>query len=85
MTRALTCREFTEFLADYLDGSLSETERARFEVHLGVCKACVSYLRTYQETIRLGREACGPASATAIPADVPDSLIQAILAARGRR
>jgi anti-sigma factor RsiW len=80
MTRALTCRELAEFLDDYLEGGLSETERARFDVHLGVCGACVSYLASYRETVRLGRRASARDD-RAIPGDVPEGLIQAILAA----
>jgi anti-sigma factor RsiW len=57
MTRPLTCRQFTELLAAYLDGSVFGTERARFDIHLGVRQACASYFRTYQEATRLVREA----------------------------
>jgi anti-sigma factor RsiW len=79
----MTCRELVEFLMDYLDGLLSEPERLRFEEHLGECPDCVAYLATYQEAIRLGKEAC-TAGNDSIPPDVPEDLVRAVLAARRR-
>jgi anti-sigma factor RsiW len=79
----MTCRELVEFLMDYLDGHLSEPERRCFEEHLGECPDCVTYLATYQEAIRLSKEAC-MAGNTLIP-DVPEELVRAVLAARRGR
>jgi anti-sigma factor RsiW len=76
----MTCRELVEFLMDYLDGLLSEPERLCFEEHLGECPDCVAYLATYQEAIRLGKEACTAGDAS-IPPDVPEDLVRAIRAA----
>jgi anti-sigma factor RsiW len=78
----MTCREMVEFLMDYLDGRLSEPERLRFEEHLGECPDCDAYLATYREAVRLGKEAC--AAGAAIPAEVPEDLVRAVLAARRR-
>ena len=75
----LTCREMTDFLADYLDGTLAPAERVPFEAHLAECPECVAYLRSYAETIRLARET---RDADALAARVPDDLVRAILAAR---
>jgi anti-sigma factor RsiW len=69
-----------EFLADYLDGILSEAARRDFEEHLGECPDCVAYLATYREAIRLGKAAC--TAGESIPADVPEELVQAVLSAR---
>ena len=74
----MTCRELNDFLLDYLEGELPERVRASFEEHLGVCEPCVRYLEEYREVVRLGR-ACADDHA---PADAPEELIQAILAAR---
>jgi anti-sigma factor RsiW len=76
------CREFTEFLMDYLDGELPEGARSEFEYHLHGCQACVNYMDTYRATVTLGRAACSEDAA--LPDDVPEGLVQAILAARGR-
>ena len=78
----ITCRELIEFLMAYLDGELPGEERDRFEEHLAVCPACVAYMKTYEQSVRLGRKAFGDASGSASP-DVPEDLVKAILAARG--
>jgi anti-sigma factor RsiW len=76
----MTCREVLEFLMQYLDGELPPDQAARFEEHMGVCPACVDYLSTYREAVRLGREACADDNSAC--KDVPEDLIRAILAAR---
>jgi anti-sigma factor RsiW len=80
----MTCREFTEFLDAYLRGDLSPAERDEFERHLGVCSACVNYMKSYRDTIQLGKLAFTDVDAS-LPEDVPDDLVRAILAARQRR
>ena len=77
----MTCKEFVEFLISYIDGNLSTAPRAVFEEHMRLCPPCGVYLDTYRDTIRLGKFACREDEA-APPADVPEELIQAILAAR---
>ncbi len=79
----MTCRELVDFLMDYLEGRLTEAQRGCFEQHLADCPDCVAYLATYQKTIRLGKQACAEGE-EALPADVPEKLVQAILAARHR-
>jgi anti-sigma factor RsiW len=81
METRLTCREFVEFLADYLEGRLRQDQIARFNGHLAACPSCVSFTRSYQETVRLGKSAfAGPDES--VPADVPEELVRAILDAR---
>ena len=77
-SRMLTCQELIEFLAAYVDEELSADERARFDRHLAVCPHCVDYLHGYRESIRLGKAACADVD------DVPEELVDAILAARRR-
>jgi len=77
----MTCREFTDFLIDYVEGDLPAASRAAFEAHLGECADCVTYLRNYEETIRLGKAVCKE-DHDAVGDDVPEELVQAILAAR---
>ena len=78
----MTCEELAGFLADYLDGLLPEGVRARFEEHLGCCAECVVYLETYREAVRLGKDAFAEEGA---PAEVPERLVRAILAAQERK
>ena len=47
------------------------------------CPGCETYLETYRETIRLGKE-CFCGGSDALPEHVPEGLVQAILAARGQ-
>lgn len=81
MTRPLTCREFTDFLADYLEDELPEGKATRFNTHLSSCPPCVSYVRTYREAIRLGRRAYAPEQQAHLD-QMPEALVRAILVAR---
>jgi len=77
----MTCREFVEFLMNYLDGALSEAQRVTFDAHMDECPGCVAYLDSYRETIRLGKCMCDDPE-NDFPDDVPEKLVAAILAAR---
>ncbi len=79
----MTCREFIGFLMEYLSGELAASERAVFERHLALCSSCVAYLQNYQQTIELSRASFQDPDAR-VPEDVPEELVQAILAARGK-
>ena len=80
----MTCREFADFIMDYLSGELSSESRAEFDYHLSVCSNCRRYLASYQETVKLGKRAFEDDDAN-VPAQVPDELVKAILAARPRQ
>ena len=80
----MTCREFADFLADYLSGELASDSRKAFEEHLRLCVNCQRYIAGYKETVKLGKAAFADEDA-AIPAQVPDELVQAILRAKGAR
>ena len=77
----MTCREFADFVMDYLSGELPPQTRAQFEEHLAACINCRRYLTNYEETVKLGRRAFDDEDA-AVPPEVPEDLIKAILAAR---
>ena len=76
----MNCREFVDFLIDYLEESLPPGQRAAFAGHLRDCPGCVAYLETYRQAVRLGKLACRPDDPP--PAEVPEELVRAILAAR---
>ena len=80
----MNCREFTEFLHEYLFGDLPAEERAAFEGHLAECPWCVAYLDSYRKTIALEQAAFNATEDAPPPADAPEELIQAILRARPR-
>ena len=77
----MTCREMVEFLMGYLESDIPEAQRAEFERHIQLCPPCLDYLETYKKTIRLGKTVC-QAEEDAVSGDVPEELVQAILAAR---
>ena len=78
----ITCEELIAFLFAYLEGGLSAEEEREFQRHLEVCPACVAYLATYREAIRLGRGALAAASER--PPELEAELVEAVLAARRR-
>ena len=51
--------------------------------HLRLCRDCRRYLEAYKWTITLSQAACQDPDAP-IPEDVPEELVQAILAARDK-
>lgn len=79
----MTCREFAEFLIDYTSGEVSEQERFAFDAHLAVCPDCVAYIKTYLQTVKMGKAAFAPSSEP-VPEEVPEALVRAILASRKR-
>ena len=80
----ITCRELIDFLADFVEGGLAPEQRREFDRHLAVCPSCVNYVESYKAAIQVGKAAfCHPDDPA--PADVPEELIAAILAARKQR
>lgn len=77
----MTCRELADFILDYLAGELPLTTREPFERHLMQCRDCHEYLRQYRQTVEAGKRAF-TCLGDELPADVPEDLVQAILAAR---
>ncbi len=77
----MTCKELIDFLMDYVEGDLPETEGRHFEEHLRACPCCEDYLISCRETIRLGKMICRPEKST-LPPDLPEDLVAAILEAR---
>lgn len=77
----MTCREFADFILDYLAGELPAEETRLFERHLQRCPHCPEYLRQYKAAVEAGRAAFADEMAE-LPADVPEDLVRAILAAR---
>ena len=74
----MTCREFIEFLLEYLLGTV---DREKFDAHLAVCTSCVNYLKSYQEAVKMGKiSLADPDGKLAEPP--PEELVKAILASR---
>ena len=47
----LTCIQVVELVTSYLEGGLSEVDRARFDAHLSACDGCTNYLDQMRVTI----------------------------------
>ena len=75
----MTCREFADFMMDYIAGQLPAESRALFERHLSRCPKCPKYFEQYKATLAAGKAAFERPDEE-VPADVPEDLIQAILA-----
>ena len=74
----MNCRDFVDFLMDYVNGELPVEQQTMFRRHIVDCPPCIHFLDTYEETVRLGKDAY-----QAIGCDeVPPQLVDAILAAK---
>ena len=81
MHKMITCVEFESFVQQYLDGELPEQQRFVFELHLKICRECRDYLAAYQRSMEVTRTVFEDPDA-ALPTEVPDDLIRAVLDAR---
>lgn len=75
----ITCRELIDFIADYLERSLSPEQQLDFDRHLSLCVSCRAYLDSYETTIRLAK------SHDRSLDEAPAELIAAILEVRRRQ
>jgi anti-sigma factor RsiW len=77
----MTCREFIDFFIDYFEENLSARAHTEFAEHLAECPDCTAYMKSYEATIRLGKAVVTNPDAP-VPSEVPEELVQAILASR---
>lgn len=49
----LPCRELVEVITDYLEGAMSDVDRARLERHLAGCSGCQAVLSQFRTTIEI--------------------------------
>jgi anti-sigma factor (TIGR02949 family) len=75
----MTCKDFIDFLMDYLEKQLPDGSRDEFEKHIEDCPDCLHYLDSYKSTVELGQNVCKDDDSA--PEDAPEKLIQAILSA----
>jgi anti-sigma factor RsiW len=55
--KPMICQGFVDALGAYRDDELTPVERLRTDEHLAACGKCAAYLRGYERTIELAREA----------------------------
>ena len=66
---SLSCQELIELVTDYVEGTLSPADQARFERHLDACTDCHRYLDQMRQTILL----VGALAEEDIPDDAKDA------------
>jgi anti-sigma factor RsiW len=49
----MSCKELVELVTEYLEGTLPETEKMRFEAHLMTCQGCTNYLAQMRKTLQV--------------------------------
>jgi anti-sigma factor RsiW len=73
MTTDLACKELVEIVTDYLEGTLPDRDRARFEAHILTCSPCREYVEEMRTTLRL----TGRLTTESISTDARDELLRA--------
>jgi len=53
ITTELACKELVEIITDYLEQTLPERDRIRFEAHILTCPPCREYVAEMKNTLRL--------------------------------
>ena len=76
----MACAELIEVITDYLEGTLGEHDRRRFEAHLAVCPYCVNYLEQMRRTI----DALGELPADSLSPARQEELLEAFRGWRAR-
>lgn len=71
----MMCNELVNLLADYLDGSMDPILREELKGHIELCESCMSFLKTYDITRIVAREA----RSEEIPLDFRESLKRFVL------
>jgi anti-sigma factor (TIGR02949 family) len=74
MTFLLTCKEFLQELADYLDSTVDAELRRKLEAHINECPNCFVILDTTQKTIKVYKGM----QPQAIPEEVHIRLMRAV-------
>ena len=53
----ITCAELEDWVANYLEGSLSLPKRRELERQLGECRGCREFLAAYRRTVWVAKKA----------------------------
>ena len=82
MPLMITCRQFEDFMIDYLEGDLPGRQVFVFELHLKVCGECRGYMAAYKRAVEVATRAEETIrDEVELPA-VPEDLVKAIIASR---
>lgn len=71
----MNCRELVNLLADYLDETMDPVLSRELEGHIELCESCLNFLKTYDTTRIVAREA----SLDEIPVEFQEKLKSFVL------
>ena len=74
----ITCREFNDFIYDYIEGALTDKQVDLFKRHMRVCPSCRKFLKNYIAAYKAESQIF-PYEDVEVPNTVPEDLIDAIL------
>ncbi len=73
------CQDFVELASDYLEGTLTSSQRLVVERHLAFCSICGDYL----QEMRLSVQLTGRLREEDVPEPIMESLLEAFRTLRG--
>lgn len=73
-----TCKQMTDLIYGYINGTLRPVIKKDFERHLRVCPDCVSFLNTYEKTVAV----TGVVRIDEIPAKVRKNILDFLRSAQ---
>ena len=77
--KPVVCMSGVELLMEYMEDALAPDARAAIETHVAGCERCVAFMTSYQESLRILRDA----TAVEMPPDLEASLLAAVRGAHG--
>ena len=80
----LTCKQFDEFMVDYLEDGLPIWQKYVCWLHVKMCRECAYFVRQYRKTVALGKNAFESPD-DVVPDSVPEELVKAAVAHRKSR
>jgi len=78
----MRCEHFVELVTEYLEGAVSDDQRARIERHLRGCDGCTRVLAQWREVIRITGH-LDDTDIDRLDAGVRTDLMAAFVSARG--
>ena len=75
----LTCKQFDDFMVDYLEGGLPVWQKYMCWLHIKMCRECAHFIQQYRKAVALGKNAFDSPD-EAVPDSVPEELVKAAMA-----
>ncbi len=81
MPLMISCKEFENFIVDYIEGTLDNRRRRLFEFHIKLCTECREYLAAYKAGMEAARQGLAD-DESPVPDEVPEDLVAAVIASQ---